>query len=87
MSVAKGVTTTILTEDQTRPVIEENRIYTRPEAAQACGVHVITLVRAYGNGNLKAYRIGRRVVHSGKHLRLWLESGGCTQKVTSAVVS
>lgn len=63
-----------------RPSIEQNRNYDRPEAALACGCAVISLIRAYDAGHLKAYRIGRRVVHSGMHLLAWLEAGGKTAR-------
>lgn len=68
------------TSIQPRPVIEPNRNYDRREAALACGCAVITLIRAYDAGHLKAYRVGRRVLHSGAHLLAWLESGGRTMR-------
>jgi hypothetical protein len=65
---------------QQRPAIEPNRNYDRNEAALACGCAVITLIRAYDAQHLKAYRIGRRVMHSGAHLLAWLEAGGKTTR-------
>jgi hypothetical protein len=53
-------------------------IYSRPEAAQAVGCSIITLIRAYNAGHLSGYRQGRLVKHSGQHLLDWLESGGRT---------
>jgi hypothetical protein len=64
----------------TRPSIEPNRDYPRREAALACGVAPITIIRAYEAGHLKFYRVGRRVIHSGQHLIDWLEAGGKTSK-------
>jgi hypothetical protein len=58
--------------------LEPTRNYQRPEAALACGVAVITIIRAFESGHLKAYRIGRRVIHSGQHLLDWLNNGGKT---------
>jgi len=55
-----------------------NQIYGRTEAAIAVGCATITLIRAHESGNLKGYRIGRNVRHSGQHLIDWLESGGKT---------
>lgn len=71
---------------KSRPTIEQNRNYDRTEAALACGCAVITLIRAYDTGNLKAYRIGRRVLHSGAHLLAWLEGGGRTTKLRGGEV-
>ena len=51
-------------------------IYDRPDAALLCGVSLLTILRAYYAGHLKAYRIGRHVRHMGQHLLDWLESGG-----------
>lgn len=61
-----------------RPPVEPNRIYPRKEAAFAVGVATITLIRAYDSGYLKAYRVGRRLLHSGQHLIDWLDAGGKT---------
>lgn len=61
-----------------RPTIELNRNYNRREAALAVGCSVITLIRAYDSGHLKAYRVGRRILHSGAHLIEWMEAGGKT---------
>lgn len=63
---------------QPRPVIEPNRKYDRRESVLACGAGINTIVRAFENGYLKAYRIGRCVMHSGQHLLDWLGSGGKT---------
>lgn len=65
-------------KSQPRPTIEPSRNYNRQEAALACDVSEITLFRAYDSGNLKAYRVGQRVLHSGQHLLDWLEAGGRT---------
>jgi hypothetical protein len=70
---------------QVRPTIEPTRIYSRPEAALACGVGQITLFRAYDAGHLKAYRQGSRVSHSGQHLLDWMESGGRTGRTKEDV--
>lgn len=67
-----------LIEPQLRPTIEPARNYTRSEAAFAVGCAAITLIRAYDAGHLRAYRVGRRILHSGAHLIEWLESGGRT---------
>jgi hypothetical protein len=61
-----------------RTPIESTRNYTRPEAAIACGVSEMTLIRAFQSEHLKAYRIGRRVIHSGAQLQAWMEAGGKT---------
>lgn len=70
---------------QARPTIEPTRIYSRPEAADACGVSQITLFRAYDSGHLKAYRQGSRISHSGQHLLDWMESGGRTGRTVEDV--
>ena len=57
-----------------------SQIYGRIEAAKALGVAPITIIRAHEGGHLKAYRVGRRVLHSGQHLLDWLEAGGRTGK-------
>lgn len=74
LSQKKRRTSTIID----RPTIEPNRNYTRREAALAVGCSEITLIRAYDAGNLKAYRVGRRIFHSGAHILKWLEDGGKT---------
>jgi len=66
-----------------RPLLEPQRNYDRAEGARAVGCSVITLIRAYDSGHLKAYRVGRRVLHSGQHLIDWLESGGRTCKTSA----
>lgn len=68
-------------ENLYRPPIEQNRIYTREEAARTVGCSIITLIRAKDSGHLEAYQVGRRVLHSGNHLLLWLENGGKTSNV------
>lgn len=66
-----------------RPLLEPKRNYNRAEAAHAVGCAVITLIRAYESSHLKAYRIGRKVLHSGQHLIDWLEAGGKTGRKES----
>ncbi len=68
-----------------RPVIEPGKLYNRREAALACGVSQITMFRAYDSGNLKAYRAGARLQHSGQHLLDWLEAGGKTGRTREDV--
>lgn len=74
-----------ITKAQTPPAIEPGRIYNRKQAALACSVGEITLFRAYDSGNLKAYRVGSRVSHSGQHLLDWLEAGGRTGRTLDDV--
>lgn len=61
-----------------RPAIEPLKNYTREEAAKVVPCAQITLIRAYDNGFLSFYRVGRRILHSGQHLIDWLEAGGKT---------
>src|SRR5262245_55348596 len=72
-------------QTRTRPAIEPTRNYNRKEAAIACDVSEITLFRAYDSGNLKAYRVGARILHSGRHLLDWLEAGGRTGRTVENV--
>lgn len=67
-----------------RPALTPTANYTRQDAALVCGIAVITIIRAYESGHLKAYRAGRRVIHSGQHLIDWLEAGGKTSKIGGA---
>jgi hypothetical protein len=61
-----------------RPALDPLAIYPRKDGARTVGVSEITLIRAYDNGHLKAFRVGRRVLHSGQHLLDWLAAGGKT---------
>ncbi len=70
-----------------RPLIEPLRNYDRAEGAAAVGCSVITLIRAYDGGHLKAYRVGRRLFHSGQHLIDWMEAGGKTSSAASRAPS
>jgi hypothetical protein len=63
---------------EARPSIELDRNYRRPEAASAAGCSTITIIRAFSNGHLQGYRIGKLVIHSGAQLLAWLEAGGKT---------
>lgn len=57
-----------------RPSLILDKQYNRLEAALVTGVSYITIVRAQEKGELAAYKIGRRILHSGKHLHDWLKS-------------
>jgi len=70
---------------KSRPRIEPAAIYNRSEAAEAVGVSQITLFRAYDSGNLKGYRVGARISHSGQQLLDWLEAGGKTGRTVEDV--
>src|SRR5262245_20833601 len=74
-----------ITPARQRPPIEPTAIYSRRWAAEAVGVSEITLFRAYDSGNLKGYRVGSRVSHSGQHLIDWMESGGKTGRTMEDV--
>lgn len=64
-----------------RPTLDPSRNYTRAEAALAVGVAPISLFRAFDAGHLNAFRVGRRVIHSGQQLLDWLAAGGKTSTV------
>ena len=68
-----------------RPALDPRKIYSRAEAALTVGVAPITLIRAYDNGHLQAYRLGRKVAHSGQHLLDWLNQGGLTSRKTEGL--
>jgi hypothetical protein len=57
-----------------RPPLEANRMYNRAEAALACGVAYLTIVRAKESGELACFKVGRRVLHNGQQLLDWLKS-------------
>lgn len=68
---------------QSKPTIEKQpivptAIYSRNEAAQLTGLHLITIIRAYSNGFLKVARVGSRVLISGQAILDWLNAGGNT---------
>jgi hypothetical protein len=55
-----------------------NAFYDREQAAVVIGCSVITLLRAYYAGYLKACRTGRHLRHSGQQLLDWIADGGKT---------
>jgi hypothetical protein len=61
-----------------RPALNPQAIYSRQDGARTAGVSVITFIRAYDAGHLKAFRAGTRVLHSGQQILDWLAAGGKT---------
>ncbi len=74
-----------LATEVNRPAIEPLKNYPRPEAARVVPCAVITLIRAYEAGHLSAYRVGRKILHSGQHLIAWLEAGGRTGRIETVI--
>lgn len=50
------------------------RLLTQPEAAEVCGVHICTLIRARRAGELRAIQRGRLVRYRPSDLNAWLDS-------------
>ena len=65
-------------EPSARPLLEENRNYTIVEAASATGVSPTTIWRALDTERLQCFRVGRRIIVAGHHLKTWLTAGGQT---------
>jgi excisionase family DNA binding protein len=57
---------------QTIPTVE--RLLTQPEAAERCGVHLHTIIRARRAGELRYVQIGRAVRIRELDLAAWLNS-------------
>ncbi|MCA1623848.1 MAG: helix-turn-helix domain-containing protein [Acidobacteria bacterium] len=55
--------------------------YSRDEAADYCGVSVVTIDRALAGEKLGCYRIGRRIVFSKQHLDEFLSRNECKARV------
>ncbi len=55
--------------------------FSRIEAANYCGISVVTIDRALAREKVGCYRIGRRIVFSKQHLDEFLSSNECKAKV------
>jgi excisionase family DNA binding protein len=56
----------------TTPKVEQ--LLTQPEAAEACGLHLHTIIRARQAGELRYIQIGRAVRIRELDLQAWLDS-------------